>query len=529
MFDIVITGGALADGSGVPLRRADVGIVGERIAAIGDLSAREARVTIDATVKIVCPGFIDNHQHSDFTPLVNRPCESSVRQGITTVVVGNCGHGCAPLHDTDLIRMVAVGYRPDWGVPLDWRTFGEYLDRLRTPGLSLNVMALVPHGALRLAVMGMAARAATPDELSEMKWLVAEAMEAGARGMSSGLEYSPGKHADAAELTELCREVARFGGMYASHIRNRGFTFVEATEEAIAIAQAAHVPLQLSHFAPRPYAPRATFPTSLERVERARERGLRVYVDTFPDVWGPGPVAAILPSHVYEGRPADALSRMADAEIREAVREAFAQPTNYLLRVDGVAGLVLTYAPQHPQLVGKTLEMIADSNGQPAYAAVLDLLREEGEDFYSALLRHIYAADDDLRQLMRSPLCALESDGTITAPYGPLAAFTMNSSSYGYTARVLGRYVREERFYALEDAVRRMTSLPATAMGIPNRGELRVGFAADVVVFDPQTVHDNTTDLQPNRYPTGIDYVIVNGAITVDPMGHTGALNGQIV
>jgi N-acyl-D-amino-acid deacylase len=529
MFDCIITNGNFIDGTGAPARRADVGVVAGRIATIGDLRERDAQQTIDATGKVVCPGFIDIHQHSDFTPLVNRPCESAVRQGITSVVIGNCGHGCAPLYDPDYIRMVVIGYQPEWGVPLDWRTYDEYLDRLRTPGLSVNVMPLVAHGAVRLAVMGLDAREATPDELAQMKQLVAAAMEAGARGMSSGLEYSPGRHANQYELTELAREVARYGGLYASHIRNRGFAFIEATDEAIAIAEDAGIPCQLSHFAPRPYAPREAFPQCLERVTKARERGMQVHVDTFPDIWGPGPVAALLPPQVYEGRPADGLARMGDAEMREAIREAFEQPTNYLLRVDGLAGLVLTYSKRNPQLVGQTLQKIAELRGQPAYEAICDLLIEEGEDFYTALLRHIYATEQDLKELMRSPLCAMESDGAIAAPYGPLADFCMNASSYGYTARVLGKYVRDESFYTLEDAIRRMTSLPATAMNMRERGVLRENFAADIVVFDPQTVRDNTTDLQPARYPSGIEYVMVNGRLTVTPEGHTGALSGQLI
>jgi N-acyl-D-amino-acid deacylase len=529
MFDVLIHGGTLVDGSGAPARRADVGVAAGRIAAIGALAGRSAATTIDAAGKVVCPGFIDDHQHSDFTPLVARTCESAIRQGITTVVIGNCGHGCAPLVDPDAVRMVVIGYRPDWGVAVDWRAYGDYLERLRHPGLSVNVMPLVAHGPVRLAVMGLQARAATPAELERMKRLVAEAMEAGARGLSTGLEYSPGRHADRHELTELCREVARRGGIYASHIRNRGFEFVEATEEAIAIGEEAGVPVQLAHFAPRPYAPPEAFARALERVDRARERGVKVHLDTFPDLWGPGPVAALLPPYVVEGRPAEGLERLGDAGVRETIRAAFAEPTNYLLKVEGLEGLILTYAPRHPELVGKSLQAIADLRGQEAYAAICDLLLEEGESFYTVLLRHVYTAERDLRALMRSPLCALASDGAITAPYGPLADFCMNASSYGYTARVLGRYVREEGFYTLEEAIRRMTALPADAMGIADRGRLAEGLAADVVVFDPRTVADRTTDLEPIAYPAGIEQVLVNGVVTLGPEGHSGVLGGRLI
>ncbi len=529
MFDILIHSGTVIDGTGAPSFKADIGIMGGRIVAVGHLIDREAAQTLDATGKVVCPGFIDIHQHSDFTPLVNRQCESAVRQGITTVVIGNCGHGCAPLNDPDLVRMVVIGYQPSWGVPLDWRSFGEYLERFTTPGVSVNVAALVAHGAVRAAVMGLETRAPTVSELERMKALVAEAMQAGAIGLSTGLEYSPGRHADSQELIELTRVAAQYGGIYASHIRNRGFEFIAATEEAIRIGEAAGVPVQLSHFAPRPYAPRGAFERCLELVYAARERGLAVTMDTFPDVYGPGPVAALLPSWVYEGRPSEGLARLQQSEVREAIREAFEQPTNYLLRVDGLAGLVLTYAPHNRELVNQSFTAIANLRGQEAYDAICDLLLAEGEDFYTALLRHIYASEADLHHLMRQPICAMESDGTISAPYGPLADFTMNRSSYGYTARVLGQYVRELGFYTLADAVRRMTSLPAQAVGLSERGIVREGALADLVVFDPATIADTTTEDHPNRYPIGVAHVVVNGVVTVTPEGHTGALNGQVI
>ncbi len=529
-FDVLIQNGTVVDGTGAARYGADLGIVAGRIAAIGALHDRDAHLTIDAAGKIVTPGFIDIHQHSDFTPLVNRPCESAVRQGITTAVIGNCGHGCAPLYDPDLIRMVVVGYQPTWGVPLDWHSYGEYLERLMTPGVAVNFVPLVAHGPIRLAVMGLAARPATRDEIGAMQKLVAEAMEAGARGLSTGLEYSPGQHATTDELIALTKVVARYGGIYSSHIRNRGFTFIDATEEALRIGtEAGGVPVQLSHFAPRPYALPGTVERCLELVYQGRAAGLRVTMDTFPDIWGPGPVAALLPPWVYEGRPVEGLLRLQDSEVREAVREAFENPTNYLLRVDGLAGLVLTYAPRNPDLVGQSFQAIAHLRGQAAHDAICDLLLAEGEDFYTALLRHIYATDADLRTLMRQPICAMESDGIIAAPYGPLADFTMNPSSYGYTARVLGQCVRDEGFYSLEDAVWRMTGLPAQAAGIKERGVLCAGWAADIVILNAGTVRDNTTNDHPNRYPSGIDYVLVNGVPTLTPDGHTGALAGRLL
>ena len=529
MLDILIREASIVDGTGHPAYRADIGVEADRIAVIGNLQEATSAITIEARGKVVAPGFIDVHQHSDFTPLVNRQCESAVRQGITTVVIGNCGHGCAPVVDSKLLPLTLLGYRPEWGVPIDWQSYGEYLDRLRSPGVAVNFYPLLAHGVVRMAVMGFERRSATPDELQSMGRLVARAMEEGAAGLSTGLEYSPGIHADRMELRELAKIVGRYGGLYASHIRNRADTFVDAVEEALDIGKVSGLSVQLSHLAPRPYAPAGVFDEVMDLVYRARERGMEILIDSFPDTFGPGPLAALLPSQICEGLPTQVMRRLTSKAVREEVKAAFSQPTNYLLRGAGAKQIFLTYVPEQAHLANQSLAAAADLNEESVYGLVCDLLLAAGDNFYNVFLEHLYAVENDLRHLMREPLCALASDGIITAPYGLLKDFTFNSSSYSYTARVLEQYVRQEQFYTLEDAVYRMTALPARSLGLTRRGQLQESYMADLVIFDPHTVHDNTSRQHPNRYPDGIETVIINGAITVHMGEHTGKLDGRIL
>ena len=311
MVDLVIRGGKVIDGTGKPAVRADVVISGSSVVSVGDASEVKGNLEWDASGKVVCPGFIDIHSHADFSLMADRRNEGAIRQGITTVVTGNCGHGPAPANDMDLAKRNTAGFSESWDVDFSWGSFSEYMDALLSPGLSTNVAPLVPHGSVRLSVMGHSTGKASTAELEQMKSLVEEAMTAGAVGFSSGLEYSPGMYADEDELVALTAVSAKHGGIYASHIRNRGEQFEEAVEEALSICRRAGLPGQLSHLAPRPYAPDGTFDRVLEMVNRAREdENLTVGIDTFPDEWGPGMVVALLPPWVYEGERQEFLKRL---------------------------------------------------------------------------------------------------------------------------------------------------------------------------------------------------------------------------
>ena len=512
--DIFIRGASLIDGTGKERRRADIVVRSGRIAHVGVLrTPPPGAEVIAADGLIVAPGFIDHHQHGDITALVDPRCLSALAQGVTSIVVGNCGHGVAPGLDPSLAGLALIGYRSDWGVELRWSSYAEYLSALASAAPAINVGALAAHGAIRMAVVGTQARPATAEERRHIEDLVDEAMRAGALGLSSGLEYSPGRYADTDELVGLCKVVARYDGTYASHIRNRAEDFAAACQEAISIAEFGGVRLVLSHLAPRPYAPQGTLHSVLDLIAGARARGLPVTIDTFPDVWGPSPLASLLPPHVLLST-ADLVARtLRDADVRTEVVTSFNRRENFLLRAGDMTELRLTSSDAHPELVGMTLAEIATDKGQHPGEIVCDLLADDGTDLYSVLIQHRYATAQDLDTLMLNPECAFESDGVVACADGVLSRFTMNRSTYGYAPRVLGELVRERRLLSLEEAIRKMTSLPADALGLVDRGRIVEGAVADVVIFDEATVADRCTDKVPRAYPAGIHTVLVGGQV----------------
>ncbi len=528
MTDWIIKGGTVVDGTGAPPARADLALSGGQIESVGDCSDLDSSREWDATGKYVCPGFVDIHSHSDFSLLANRLAESAVRQGITTVVTGNCGHGPAPAPDAKMAQQNTAGFSESWEVDFSWKSFSEYLNALFSPGVAINVAPLVPHGTVRLAVMGYDARPATEKEIDRMKGLVAEAMSAGAIGLSTGLEYSPGMYAKEEELVALSRVAAEQGGIYASHIRNRGDHFESAVEEALNVCRKAGLPGQLSHLAPRPYAPKGTFDKVLSMVYEARDKeGLKVGIDTFPDTWGPGPMVALLPPWVYEGARDEVLDRLQDPETRLACRDHFESPTNYLLRLGGLESFYLSCSRSYPELVGKNFQEIAQLLDLSPVEAIFRLALEDGADFYNVMLRHIYATQEDLERLLLQPICSLESDGIIAAPYGSLQHFVMNRSSYGYTVRFIREYVLERPLFSLQEAIRKLTSLPVECAGIDGRGVLQPGMAADLVVLDLDRLADKSTDVQPQAYPEGVDMVAVNGEVVLERGVRSGRLPGR--
>lgn len=526
--ELIIRNGQVVDGTGVPAFAADVVVIDGKIELVGDAAGFEADVDWDAAGKTVCPGFIDIHSHSDFTLVANRNAESGVRQGITTVVTGNCGHGPAPAPHKELAKGNTLGFNESWGVDFSWNSFADYLDVLFSPGVAINTAPLVPHGTVRLAVMGYADGLPNKRELANMKSLVTEAMTAGAAGFSTGLEYSPGQYADERELVELSRVAAKYGRIYASHIRNRGDTFVEAVGEAVNIAREAGLAAQLSHLAPRPYASPTAFGQVLELIYKARDtEGMQIGIDTFPDLWGPGPVVAMLPPWVYEGPRERILENLHDSTVAERCRAYIDSPDNYLLRLGGFEKFFLTYSKAHPELMGKSFAEIASYFRLDNTDTIFKLLLDDGDDFYNVMLRHIYATEADLNRLLQQPICSLESDGAFAATYGTLSEFVMNRSSYCYTVRFLEEFVREKKLFSLEEAIRKMTSLPADSAKLGNRGRVTTGNAADLLVVDLGSISDDSSDVKPQAHPQGIELVVVNGEVVLRDGKHTGALPGQ--
>ena len=529
MIDTLIRNGTVVDGTGAKSEIKEVAIKQGKIISTQGQNQLKALQEIDAKGKVVCPGFIDIHSHSDFTLLVNRNAESAIHQGITTLITGNCGHGPAPCRNKDMAKQVTIGYSDNWDTDISWSSFGQYVDILFSPGLAVNVAPLVPHGAIRMAVMGYDDRKPTRVELNEMKAMVAEAMGSGAAGFSTGLEYSPGQYAEKEELISLTSVAAQHGGIYASHIRNRADTFLDAVEEGLTIIREAGLPGQLSHLAPRPYANRQ-FQDVLTTINNAiGQEGLMVGIDTFPDLWAPGPAVTLLPSWVYEGNQDEVLTRLGSKDVLDRCRNSFLNTTNYLLRLGGFESFYLTCSKSFPELVGKNFQEISEILTLDPVETIFKLVRSDGTDFYNVMLRHIYATEEDLKKLLLQPNCSIESDGVTAAPYGHLRDFVFNRASYGYTIRFLQEYILEKELFPLEEGIRRLTSLPAESAGLKNRGRIAAGCAADLVMLDLEQIVDRTTDDSPQEYPSGIEMVMVNGEIVLDHNRHTLVLPGQLL
>jgi N-acyl-D-amino-acid deacylase len=524
----LISGGTIVDGTGHRRFVGDLLIEGDQILEIRpDIAPPPDAEVLDASGKVVSPGFVDLHSHADYTLLAFPSADSAIRQGITTVSVGNCGGGVAPASTHHDVTRVAFAYNSAWGVELSWESFGEFSGRL--DGAGVNVAPLVPHGAIRNAVMGLAPREATTSELATMRDLLVEALDAGAFGMSTGLEYLPGQWASVSEIRSLVSVVGEAGGMYATHIRNRSDSYAASTLEALDTSRDTGARVQLSHFAPRPNTPRSLVDHAFSLMDAAVEEGQPIGIDTFPERWGPALLVDLFPPELMEGSPNSVLARLTDPTIRRAVDSHFADQASFLARVAGYGEIYLSGMPEPTNRVGSSLSELAARAGTTVGLMSCDLLLEASALYRSVGIRHIYATESDLRMTLERPYCSIESDGIVTPGEGKECPLTWNASSYGYTARVLEYYVRDEGFFTLEEAVHRMAGLPARSLGLDRRGTLQVGNFADVVVFDPLTISDTTTPDDVAHHPAGIDAVIVNGALAFTSASSDISAHGRLL
>ena len=522
MADIIIRNGRVIDGTGNPWYRADVSITGGRIENVGQARG-DAVSVIDAQDMCVCPGFIDMHAHPDLTVLYKEVQDYKLRQGITTEVSGNCGFTAAPLNpetEEALKRYVAF-ITPPAGVSWQWRTFAEYLDAVRGSGPATNQAPLVGHGTVRIAVMGFDQRAPTSDELQRMKELVAEAMEAGAFGMSTGLVYVPGAFAETSEIVELARVAGEYGGIYATHMRNEGANLLESIGESIEIGRQAGISVQISHHKAAGHANHGKVKESLTLLERTREEGLDVTADQYPYHASSTTLQAILPPWAQEGGVDQVIRRLQDSETRDKIRNELLTSLGETRSGAGLDNILVSSVATEAnrRFVGMRITEIAEARNQDPVDAAFDLLVEES---CGVGMVAFAMSEDDVRTVMAHPTTMIGSDG-LYSPGNP------HPRVYGTYPRILGRYVREEGLLSLEEAVRKMTSFPAQKLGLHNKGVLRPGADADVVVFDPKTVIDRATFEHSAQYPEGIEYVLVNGRISVDRGRFTGQTAGQVL
>jgi N-acyl-D-amino-acid deacylase len=526
MYDILIRDGRIVDGTGAPWFRADLGIVGERIVTLGVLHDCEGRVVISAEGRVVAPGFVDFHSHSDAALLADPRAQSAVRQGITTQLVGNCGFSAAPVPAKDRaafkrdgLMFSHAGY--DW----DWTSMAEFRQRLQRAGPAINVLSLVGHNTLRAAVMGQVDRPASEPELQQMRRLLEHALEEGAVGLSSGLTYSPGCYASTVELEQLAAVLGGSGMGYHTHLRNYGAGLGEAIGEALRITAAARVPLFISHLYPAGREHWGTAPRVLGLLEAARGRGAEVCYDVTPWLRGGGPLHQYLPGWARAGGTSATLARLDDRRERAAIAREMEEGVSGL-HPDWTDELIVRVgAPEHSEWVGQTVAELAAARGEQATETALKLLADDDGQVWVAPTSK-YGPDVDV--LLSHSLGIPVTDGITVALDGPLGRPEMQKS-FGTFPRVLGHYVRDRGVLSLESAIRKMSAEPARRLGVWDRGLLRPGMAADVTVFDPAGVGDAGDERHGGRYPRGIDHVIVNGQLTVTPTGYTGAAAGRVI
>jgi N-acyl-D-amino-acid deacylase len=515
----------VVDGTGARAYRADVGVRAGRIAAIGDLAGAPAGERLDVAGRVVCPGFIDMHTHSDLSLFVCPTGDSKVYQGVTTEVVGNCGFSPAPLLDATAATVRSLhGFFGDFVQRLgwDWRSYGEFAAALGQGGLGLHVAPLVGHVTLRATVMEYAQRPPTDAELTRMRRLAREAMRDGCFGMSTGLVYPPGVYADTEELVEIARVVAEAGGFYASHIRGEGYSLLRAVAEAHEIGERAGLPVQISHHKAsfRPYWGRLRH--ALRLSEWARERGQEVGFDVYPYTAGSAPLTQIVPDWAHEGGLPALVARLRAPETRARLAREIADQGREWDQT------LVAWLPDGP---GKADEgrSVADIAGRRATDPITALLAVLEESQGRATMVHFVMAEDDVRTAMRHPLAMFGSDGWVSTTTGPLAEGKPHPRSYGTYPRVLGHYVREVKLFGLEEAVHKAAYRPAERLGLREKGRVQVGADADLVVFDPATVRDEATYTDPHRFPAGIEHVWVAGEPTIRNGRHTGARAGRVL
>ncbi len=526
---ILIVGGKLVDGTGAPSVKMDVGLDGTKVTGIHEPGTSKGAVTIDAAGSIVCPGFIDIHTHSDISLLGCPFAESKIRQGVTTEVVGNCGGSAAPL--IGLAREMTADFATRYCVQVDWVTMDEYLLRLENLRTSVNVATLVGADTVRSGVIGPDDVPPTDSQLEEMKELVAESIVQGAFGLSSGLIYAPGCYATTEELIALASTSGALGGIYASHIRGEGSTLLKSVDEAITIGREARLRVQISHHKAGGRPNWGLVVESIRMVEDARKKGVDVAFDVYPYTSSCTDLFAVLPPWVQDGGSGAILDRLADPETRARIRADF---TNRDVPWENIVGencwddieVIGFKKPANKAYNHRRVSEIASEMGKDAPDAVFDLLIDEELDI-TAFFHEM--SEDDVVRVIKHPLSSIASDGEVSAPYGPLADIAEHPRAYGTFPRAIRRYVIDKHVVSIEEMIRKMTSSPAQRLGITDRGIIKEGMMADVVVFDPLTIRDRATFADAHQYSEGITEVFVNGILTIQNGEHLKERAGLVL
>lgn len=528
-FDLIIANGHVIDGSGSPWYAADIGIIAGRIEAIGKLSGATAKKRIDAAGKIVAPGFIDMLGQSEFSILVDPRVPSKIYQGITTEITGE-GSSAAPLlgHARDEAQQDLEHY----GLKGDWTTLGEYFARLERQGIGINLASYVGATTIREVVIGGANRAPSAAELVRMQTLVQEAMHDGAMGVSTSLEYAPAPYASTEELIALASEAARFGGLYSTHMRSEGDGIDAALDETFRIAREAHIPVEIWHLKVAGKNNWGRMPAVIKRIEAARASGLDIAADTYAYTAWFNTMSAFVPPWVHDGGTAKMIERLKDPKTRVRIHREMQTPSttwdNEWSEIPGPEAILIGVVknPKLLPLQGQTLAAIASARHADPIDTLLDILIEDTGFTGCAVFG---MREDDVTLALTQPWVSVNNDSSGTSPEGRLGKEHPHPRAYGTFPRILKKYVREEHRLSLEEAIRKFTALPAARMRIADRGLIKQGLWADLVIFDADTIADRSTFSEPNQLASGMNWVLVNGEPVIADGQMTGVRPGQVL
>ncbi len=527
-YDVLIRNGRVVDGTGNPWFYADVGIVRDRITFIGSAPATAtAKRTIDAKGLVVAPGFIDMLGQSEMNLLVDNRAVSKLTQGITSEITGE-GESVAPQNDRTKADL------RDWSqhfhVSIDWLTLSEYFDRLQKQGSGVNLGTYVGAAQVREAVIGHENRAPTADELRQMRDLVEDAMQMGAMGVSTSLIYAPGNYAKTDELIALAQVAAQYGGIYATHIRNEGDDEFPALEEAFRIGREAKLPVEIWHLKVSGRQNWGKMPQVIAAIEQARASGLDVTADQYSYAASATSLGAVIPPAFHEGGSEAFVTRLKDPAVRAQIRQELSgnggEAENMWRGAGGPQGILVNsvFEPSVKKFEGKTVAQIAEQEHKDPLDALMDLVIAD-KSHVGAI--YFIMSEDDVRYAMKQPFVSIDTDYGEVSPTGPLSESKPHPRAYGTFTRILGKYVREQHLLTLENAIRKMTSLPAHRLQLRDRGELKPGYFADITIFDPQRVNDVATFEDPAQPSVGIEYVFVNGVLSLEHEKLTGQLGGR--
>ena len=527
--DLILRGGNIYDGSGGESYIGDVAIDGDKIAALGDIGNVTATVEIDVQGLVVAPGFVNMMSWANESLIEDGRSQSNIRQGVTLEIMGE-GNSMGPLNDDMKAEMTSL--QSDIRYDVEWTTLDEYLEFLEHRGVSPNVASFIGAATPRQYVIGHEDRAPTPDELEQMRALVRAAMEDGALGVASSLMYPPGLFAETDELIALSEVAAEYGGMYISHMRDEGAHMIAAIDELLTIAREANIRAEIYHFKSSGEPNWPLFDKAVKMVEDARAEGLEITADVYTYPAGATGLNVTVPPWVQEGGFEASLERMSDPELREQIIQEMNAPSDEWENMFLMSGspdnilMVGFKSDALKPLIGKTVAEVAAMRGTTPEETILDLIVEDGSRIGTV---YFTQSEDIVRRVVALPWVSFNSDAASLAPEGVFLESNPHPRAYGSFARVLGKYVRDEQVITLQEAIRKLAALPAQTMRIDRRGELKQGFYADVVVFDPEKIQDHATFVEPHQYATGMVHVFVNGEQVLKDGEHTGATPGRVV